>query len=211
MQFDFAALDPDSRYKLLFSTVVPRPIAWVVTQDLAGVLNAAPFSFFNAFAQEPPLVCIGIGVRPEGAAKDTGRNIRDTGEFVVNLVSAENARQMNITAIEFEPDVNELGEADLITTPSVRVKPPRIAASPVCMECERLGIVELGHDRALVMGRVLMMHVRDDAVLDPQKCYIDTPKLNLIGRMHGRGWYARTTDRFEMPRIDRRDWKKAAE
>lgn len=211
MLFDFATLDATNRYKLLVSTVVPRPIAWVVSLDAAGKRNAAPFSFFNAFSGDPPVVCIGIGGRRPGDVKDTGNNIRVTGEFVVNLVAAENAEQMNITAIEFGADVDELTEAGLTTLPSVKVKPPRIKESPVAIECERFATLEIGNERALVLGRVLAMHIRDDAVIDPQKCYIDTPKLDLIGRMHGRGWYARTSDRFEMPRINETDWTRRGE
>ena len=211
MLFDFATIDAANRYKLLVSTVVPRPIAWVVSLDAEGRRNAAPFSFFNAFSQDPPVVCIGIGGRRPGDIKDTGNNIRVTGEFVVNLVAAENAEQMNITAIEFGADVDELTEAGLTTLPSVKVKPPRIKESPVAMECERLATIELGNERALVLGRVLAMHIRDDAVIDAQKCYIDTPKLDLIGRMHGRGWYTRTSDRFEMPRINEKDWTRRGE
>lgn len=208
MLFDFATLAPEDRYKLLISTIVPRPIAWVVTQDLRGRLNAAPFSFFNVFSGDPPVVVIGIGGHRPGDIKDTGRNIRETGEFVVNLVNDEAAKQMNITAIEFGPEVNEIAEAGLSGLPSAKVKPPRLAQSPVALECERFMIIELNVDRALIVGRVLAIHVRDDCVLDAARCHIDTPRLNLIGRMHGRGWYARTTDRFEMPRIAVEDWKK---
>jgi len=207
MFFDFAALSAANRYKLLTSTVVPRPIAWVVTLDLEGRLNAAPFSFFNAFSQDPPVVAIGIGGRAPGDAKDTGNNIRRTGEFVVNLVAYDNAEQMNITAIDFEHGVDELRQAGLTTLPSTRIKPPRIAESPVAMECERMATVDLGNERTLVLGRVLAMHIKDEAVLDPEKCYIDTPKLDLIGRMHGRGWYTRTTDRFDVPRIPLKDFE----
>ena len=206
MFFDFALISPRERYKLLVSTITPRPIAWVVTQDATGHLNAAPFSFFNAFAGDPPVVGIGIGSHEPGRPKDTRRNIRERREFVVNLVSEEAAPLMNVTAIEFEPSVNELAEAQLVTLPSVHVKPPRIAISPVSMECALLQIVELGPDSGLVLGRVLAMHVRDDAVLDPAKHLIDTPNLKLIGRMHGTGWYARTSDLFQMDRIPRANW-----
>lgn len=208
MLFDFDKLPPLQRYKLLVSTVVPRPIAWVVSLDAAGRLNAAPFSFFNAFGEDPPIVIIGIGGRKPGDAKDTGNNIRETGEFVVNLVSYDNARQMVETAIEFDHSVDELAEAGLTTLPSTKVKPPRIAQSPVAMECERLTTIELGHARSLIMGRVLAMHVRDDCVLDPERNYIDTAKLDLIGRMHGGGWYARLSDRFEVPRIPVEAWQR---
>lgn len=211
MLFDLAELDPQNAYKLLVSTIGPRPIAWVTTQDVDGSVNAAPFSFFNALSGNPPVVGFGIGGRGPGDVKDTGGNIRRTGEFVVNLVSYNLAQQMNVTAIDFPKEVDELKQAGLTTAPSKRVKPPRIAEAPVSMECERLVIVEVGIDRAVILGRVLAFHVQDDCVLDPERCYIDTPKLDLIGRMHGRGWYARTTDRFEMPRINVNDWPMKTE
>jgi flavin reductase (DIM6/NTAB) family NADH-FMN oxidoreductase RutF len=113
---------------------------------------------------------------------------------------------MNITAIEFPREVEELKQAGLTTAPSLHVKPPRIAESPVAFECELLQIVELGSDSGLVLGKVLAMHVRDEFVLDERKHYIDTPNLKLIGRMHGTGWYARTSDLFEMPRIPLKEW-----
>lgn len=207
MLFDFETLPTQDRYKLLVSTVVPRPIAWVVTQDPEGRLNAAPYSFFNVFSADPPVVVFGIGGRKPGNVKDTGQNIRETGQFTVCLVNQATAEPMNITAIDFPPEIDELAAAKLTTAPSSKVKPPRIAESPVAFECERFLIVELNTDRALVLGRVVAMHVRDDCVLDPQRCHIDTPKLDLIGRMHGGGWYTRTTDRFEMPRIPLEAWK----
>ena len=206
MLFDFGKIPPREGYKLLVSTVTPRPIAWISSQNPDGQLNAAPFSFFNVFAGDPPVVGIGIGSHEPGRAKDTRRNIRETKEFVVNLVSEDTAEAMNVTAIEFEPGVNEIAEAELETIPSVYVKPPRIAASPVSMECALMQIVELGPNNGLVLGRVLAMHVRDDLVIDPAKHYVDTPRLKLIGRMHGTGWYARTSDLFQMDRIPRGNW-----
>jgi flavin reductase (DIM6/NTAB) family NADH-FMN oxidoreductase RutF len=208
MLFDFTEIPPQECYKLLVSTVTPRPIAWVVSQNASGRVNAAPFSFFNAFSGNPPVIGIGIGSHNPPTPKDTRANIRETGQFVVNLVSEANAEAMNLTAIEFEPGVNEMEKAGLSTLPSVRVKPPRIAESPVSMECELMQIVELGTDNGLVLGRVVAMHVRDDAVIDAAKHYIDTPKLKLIGRMHGSGWYARTSDLFLMPRIPLDKWKE---
>jgi flavin reductase (DIM6/NTAB) family NADH-FMN oxidoreductase RutF len=210
MLFDFDTIPAQDRYKLLISTVVPRPIAWVVSQDPEGRLNAAPFSFFNALVGDPPVVGIGIGGRrPEdvpGTWKDTGANIRATGQFVVNLVGYDNREAMNVTAIELPHDINELHQAGLTTLPSAKVAPPRIAESPVALECERLAIIDIATDRAIVLGRVVAVHVHDDCVLDAARCYIDTPKLDLIGRMHGAGWYARTTDRFELPRIPVGNW-----
>lgn len=210
MLFDFAEIPARERYKLLVSTVTPRPIAWIVSQDAKGAINAAPFSFFNAFAGDPPVVGIGISSRGPGQPKDTRANIRETRQFVVNLVSEENAEKMNITAIDFAPGVDEIAQAGLTLLASVHVKPPRIAESPVSMECELMQIVKLG-ETGLVLGRVVAMHVRDDLVLDASKHYIDTPNLKLIGRMHGAGWYARTSDLFEMPRIPLKEWEKRTE
>lgn len=207
MLFDFAAMPAKAAYKLLVSTITPRPIAWVVSMDEQGKLNAAPFSFFNALSGDPPVVGIGIGSHKPGRPKDTRVNIRETRQFVVNLVSEQAAQAMNVTAIEFEYGVNELTEAGLTPLPSVRVKPPRIAESPVSMECELLQMIDVGPENSIVLGRVLAMHVRDDAVIDPANFYIDTPNLKLIGRMHGSGWYARTSDLFEMPRIPVQQWK----
>lgn len=206
MFFDFAEISPRDGYKLLASSIVPRPIAWAVTANAAGQVNAAPFSFFNLFSDDPPIVCLGVMQRA-GMPKDTARNIRETGDFVINLVSEETAGRMNVTGIEFGPEVEELKEAGLTALPSVKVRPPRIAESPVALECERVTMLDLGNGRNLVVGKVLAMHVRDDAVIDAGKCYIDTPKLRLVARMHGRGWYARANDLFEMLRIDPDDWE----
>jgi flavin reductase (DIM6/NTAB) family NADH-FMN oxidoreductase RutF len=206
MLFDFETLDPTNRYKLLLSTVVPRPIAWVVTQDAAGRRNAAPFSFFNVVSGDPAVVAIGVGEREPGEAKDTARNIRETGEFVVNLVPDRLAQAMNVTAIDFPPGVDELAEAGLAVTASTKVAPPRIAASPVALECVRMTMIETVPGRHIVLGRVVALHVADDCVLDAARCHVDTPKLDLIGRMHGGGWYTRTRDAFEMPRLQAAEW-----
>lgn len=213
MLFDFDKIAAQDRYKLVVSSVVPRPIAWVVTQDAAGAVNAAPYSFFNAFSDDPVVIGFGAGPRPEGSLKDTAANIRATGEFVVNLVPESAIHGMNATAIDFPPGTDELAEAGLTRAASAKVKPPRIAESPVALECVTFQLVPAGR-HTIVLGRVVAVHIQDDCVLDPVKCYVDTPKLGLVGRMHGRGWYARTTDRFEVPRLTVAEWearKKAAE
>ena len=213
MLFDFATMSPQDCYKLVVSSVVPRPIAWVVSQDEAGVVNAAPYSFFNAFSDNPVVVGFGAGPRPEGALKDTAANIRATGQFVVCLVPETAVQGMNVTAVDFPPGVDEIAEAGLTTLPSARVKPPRIAESPVALECETFQLVPAGR-HTIVLGRVLAMHIKDDCMLDPARHYVDTPKLGLVGRMHGRGWYVRTSDRFEVPRMTVAEWeakKRAAE
>jgi len=207
MHFDLAQIPATDAYKLLVSTVVPRPIALATTIDSAGRVNAAPFSFFNAVSSVPPVVVLGIS--PGGAAgdgyKDTARNIRDSGEFVVNLVDEAIAERMNICAVDFPAEIGELDQAGLTALRSVGVRPPRIAQSPVSFECRRITGLSLGPRSTLEIGRVIHIHIRDDLV-DPAKFCVHTEKLGLIGRMHGRGWYARTTDLFLMDRLDLESW-----
>ncbi len=207
MHFDLAKIATADAYKLLVSTVVPRPIALATTVDDAGRVNAAPFSFFNAVSSVPPVVVLGIS--PGDAAgdgyKDTARNVRDSGEFVVNLVDEALAERMNVCAVDFPAGVGELDQAGLTPLPSVGVRPPRIAQSPVSFECLRITGLSLGPRSTLEVGRVIHIHIRDDLV-DPMKTYVHTEKLRLIGRMHGRGWYARTSDLFLMDRLTLENW-----
>jgi flavin reductase (DIM6/NTAB) family NADH-FMN oxidoreductase RutF len=200
MLFDLSALPPRAQYKLIAATIVPRPIAWVVTLDAAGRRNVAPFSFFNVLAHDPVIVGISIGPGAHGGSKDTAANIRATGQFVVCLVDEESMPAMNVTAVEFPPEVDEIAEARLSSLPSARVAPPRIAESAVALECETFQLVPLG-DYLLVLGRGLSLHVRDDCVLDADRHHIDTPRLGLVGRMEPPHWYLRTLDRFELPRM----------
>jgi flavin reductase (DIM6/NTAB) family NADH-FMN oxidoreductase RutF len=195
--FDFEAVSAQARYKLLSSTVTPRPIAWVSTMGAEGQLNAAPFSFFNCFGEDPPTLGFSISDRTPEDRKDTGRNVRLQKEFVVNLVSESTAQAMNITATEFPPEISEFTAAGLHPAPSLKIKTPRIAESEVSFECVLDQIVALGERRSLVLGRVVMMHVADWAVMDKERHWIDTQALKIIGRMQGHG-YMRTSDPFEM-------------
>lgn len=206
MFFDFETLPASERYKLVVSTVVPRPVAWVVSQDTAGVVNAAPFSFFNVFTDSPVVIGIGVGPKPSGSSKDTLANIKALGQFVVCLVPHSHIHAMNATAIDFDAEVDELDEASLTKIPSSKIKVPRIGESPVAMECETFQLIPVGH-HTIVLGKVVAMHIHDEAVMDPVKNYVDTPKLDLVGRMHGRGWYTTTRDRVEVPRISVADWE----
>ncbi|HTZ36879.1 MAG TPA: flavin reductase family protein [Stellaceae bacterium] len=208
MHFDLGRMPTQDGYKLLVATVVPRPIALTTTISRDGVVNAAPFSFFNAVSSDPPVVVLGInGAGPEGSPhKDTERNIRETGEFVVNLVDEAIGERMNICAVDFPSEIGELDPAKLAAAPSVEVAPPRIAESPVSFECRRLTGLSLGGESMLEVGRVLHIHIRDD-LIDPEKLYVKTDRMRLIGRMHGRGWYARTSDLFLMDRMSFADWQ----
>ncbi len=208
MHFDLAQIPAADAYKLLVSTVVPRPIALVTTVDGKSRVNAAPFSFFNAVSSAPPVVVLGISPGDAGGDgyKDTERNIRDSGEFVVNLVDEALARRMNICAVDFPAGVDELGKAELTPLPSAGVRAPRIAQAPVSFECRRITGLSLGPRSTLEVGRVIHIHIRDDLV-DPVKMYVSTEKMRLIGRMHGRGWYARTSDLFLMDRMTQEEWE----
>ena len=207
MFFDMEQLAADKRYKILTATVTPRPIAWVTTISENGIVNAAPFSFFNVMGHEPPTVALGL-LAGEGRFKDTATNILETGEFVVNLVSEANARAMNVTCIDAPPDIDELVLAGLTPVASHAIRPPRIAQSPVSFECRALTSLVTGPRQTAVIGRVVGAHIDASAVQDSERCHIDTQALGLIARMHGRGWYARCTDLFQMDRPSWAQWQR---
>lgn len=204
MEFEMAQLAPRDRYKLLISTVVPRPIALVTSLDENGRINAAPFSFFNAMGSDPPLLVLGVGDREKDVPKDTARNIRQRREFVVNLVDEALAEAMNICAVDFPAGISETERAGLRATKSVRIETPRIAQSPINFECREVQTLEIGRNR-IIIGEVLQMHVRDDLV-DAEKLYVRTEALRSVGRMHGGGWYTRTQELFQIPRLSYEEW-----
>lgn len=207
---DIAAADlpPDRIYKLLVSTVLPRPIALVSTLAASGGTNAAPFSFFNVFSNAPPLLVIGIEGNRRGDGnphKDTARNIIERGEFVVNLVSRDIADQMVACSIDFPEQVSEFDEAGFTPRPSKKISVPAIAESPVNFECQLFSTQSLPYDRSLIMGEIVHLHIRDDLI--DEKMHIDVDGLDLVGRMHGAGWYATTRDKFEIPRMTVPEWQ----
>jgi flavin reductase (DIM6/NTAB) family NADH-FMN oxidoreductase RutF len=193
-------------YNLLISSVVPRPIAWVSTVSAAGQPNLAPFSFFNAVCADPPLLAFAPGLRrprqPDavhGEVKDTLRNVRETKEFVVNVVTYELAEAMNLTSGEYDASVNEFELAKLTPQPSEIVRAPRVAESPVSFECKLHQILDFSSSPtsgSLVIGKIVSIYI-DDAHLKEGK--LDRDSLDLVGRMGGIQ-YTRTTQRFEMVR-----------
>lgn len=201
MRFDVASLDPDVCARLMTATIVPRPIAWIVTLAGDGTRNAAPFSFFNALCSWPPVLGFGAQPRDDGSPKDTIANIRETGEFVVNLVSHAQAEAMNATAAQHPPDTDEIALAGLADTPSNMVAPPRVAEAPVAFECRLRSVIDIAGARAIILGDVVMIHVADHAILDPARGHVDGVALDLIGRMHGRDQYIRARDLFRLGRI----------
>ncbi len=199
MEFDYKNLDAQQRYKLLVNCLVPRPIALVSTVSPDGRYNVAPFSFFNAVSDDPPALAVGVNSDVAGRTKDTAQNIRDTAEFVVNLVDQRIAEKMNICGVNFPPETNEFTASGLTPVAGIAVRAPRVLESPISFECRRLVNVEIGVGRNVVIGEVVYLHVRDDLV-DMENLHIHTHQADIIARMHGRGWYARTSDLFEMPR-----------
>ena len=202
MRFDMDKVTTAVAYKLLAASVIPRPIAWVVSQDKAGKVNAAPFSFFNAMGSNPPTVAIGLLADPVRGFKDTAKNVLETGEFVINLVPERLVEAMNITAVDAPNGMNELELAGLETLPSEFIKPPRIVDSPVAFECVSLNSVVTGPQQTIVIGRVLAVHIHGQYVLDAENGYLDTKGFDLVARSFG-SEYVRTKDTFN---LDRPKW-----
>lgn len=194
MEFDFTSIAAELRYKLLCSFVGPRPIALVTTQGVDGVPNAAPMSFFNVFAQTPPLLILGLQDRAHGP-KDTTRNIRETGELVVNLVDAGLARAMVACSVDHPPEIDETIEAGLTLVPAVSVRPARIAEAPVSFEC-RLERTVAFPGRCIVFAEVVHMHVRD-ACIDQDTLRVLPDRYRPVARMHG-DWYVTAEDWYEL-------------
>ncbi len=188
-------------YKLLIGSVQPRPIAWVSSVDANGVPNLAPYSFFTAVCSDPPTIIFCPGVRRQtGLPKDSLLNVRETGEFVVNIVTESLAEKMNITSTELDHDVNEFEYAGVQPAESVMVNVPRVAESPIAIECKLDQIVTISDQPGggfIVVGRVVYMHINDDVYIPDFK--IDTLKVQPVGRLAGPG-YTKVNDLFEMPR-----------
>lgn len=204
LSFDFQQLSAREKYKILIGSVVPRPIALVTTIDAEGRANAAPFSFFNALSADPPILALGVENYSDLSPKDTTLNIRQNQEFTVNIVSDALVEAMNVCAVPFEPGFDELVAAGLTAIPGTRVGCPRIGEAPVALECRRMMALSIGQSREIILGEVLMAHVRDD-LIDPATLYIDQLGLDAIGRMGGHG-YARTREYFDLPTRSLKQW-----
>jgi flavin reductase (DIM6/NTAB) family NADH-FMN oxidoreductase RutF len=208
MYFDLERSPVSDAYKLLVGLVAPRPIALITSLDEKGILNAAPFSAYNYLCTDPPIIGVGVTNRPDQrlVPKDTARNIRRTGEFVVNVVTEDIAEQMNICATDFPSEMSEVELAGFTTVPSKLVKPPRLAESHAALECREHTTMEIGRSR-IILGRVVAVYV-EDRYVDPAGPYIKADEMHAIGRMNGLGNYARTRDAFmTIPRISYEEWK----
>jgi len=211
MYLNLLQLSHRELYNILLCSVAPRPIAWVSTVSAKGQPNLAPFSFFNCISVDPPLLAFAPGLRApknlhsnHGEPKDTLRNVRETKEFVVNLVTHSLREAMNITSGEYDHSVNEFELARVTPLPSQIVRPPRVGESPVSFECTLYQILDFSTaptSSSLVIGEIVAIHIGDAHLKDGR---LDRDSLDLIGRLGGMQ-YIRTTDRFEMvrPNIDK--------
>jgi flavin reductase (DIM6/NTAB) family NADH-FMN oxidoreductase RutF len=181
------------RYKLLTGLVVPRPIALLTTIDAAGVVNAAPFSFFNVLGDEPPIVIVSIEDRDNGNLKDSARNIADNGEFVVNLVDESIAERMHECAVDHPPGTSELDIVGFTAAASAKIRPPRISEAPAALECTLHSRINID-TRHLIIGQVRHLHVRDGLV-DPATLRVDMQGYRPVGRLFANR-YTRTRDQF---------------
>ena len=193
----FSEITARQAYKVMIGTIVPRPIAWVTTISPDGVVNAAPYSFFNCLSADPPILALGVENKPDRSFKDTAYNIRHTEVFTVNIVDVANIEAMATTAAPFEADVDELRMAGLTAVDGVAIPCPRIAEAPVAFECRRHLSIAVSSAREIILGRTEMAHVRKD-ITDLDTYYSDPAKLDAVGRMGGDG-YSTTRDVFDLP------------
>ena len=203
--YDFATLPPRDRYKLLIGIVVPRPIALVTTLSENGVVNAAPFSFFNVFSEEPAQIVLGIQHRADGTPKDTTRNLGRAQEFCVNMVDEALAETMNLCATDFPPDVGEVAALGIEMRPGETVKVPWMAAAPFALECRRSVSLAFTAAREIVIGEVVHVHARH-GLTDPKTMHTDTDRYRPIGRLAGKQ-YCRQGEVFELGRVTYAEWQ----
>jgi flavin reductase (DIM6/NTAB) family NADH-FMN oxidoreductase RutF len=181
-ELDPKTLPAEQAYRLLTGIVVPRPVAWVTTLSAAGTVNLAPFSAFTFVSPKPPMLAISVG-RKASVYKDTARNILATEEFVVHIADQPLLEPLHQSSIEHPPEVSEVEALGLATHPSVHVKPPRLSAAPIAMECKLRHCIEFGETRSrLLVGEIVLFHFRD-GLLNNGK--IETKDLNPVCRLGG--------------------------
>jgi flavin reductase (DIM6/NTAB) family NADH-FMN oxidoreductase RutF len=177
-------LSTQERYKFLSAVVIPRPVALVTSKDQSGLCTAAPFSFFNVFSDDPAIAILGIGAKSNGGSKDTLQNIRDVKEFVINMVDSSIIGAMHIASAELPSNESEIDYAGVTLINSQTVGVQRIAEAPASLECELFQIMDLTERRALVLGRIKAIHIKDD-LIDPITKRIIPEKYSPIARLFG--------------------------
>ena len=205
MEFDIKQSDYSFSYKLMTNLIMPRPIAWITSIDAAGVVNAAPFSFFNMLGAEPPILAVGIGHRSgTNMPKDTALNIRSTGEFVVNLVSEELVEKMNDCSVDFPNGTSEVEQVGLTCAAGRQIKTPHLAESPASFECRLLQHSVIGNNLVFI-GEIVHLWIADD-IYNAENKHIRAEAFNPVGRMGAPATYVRSRDRFNMPRQNYQQW-----
>ena len=197
MDLELASLSALERYKLIIGLVIPRPIGWVSTWNENGVANCAPFSFFNAISEDPPLCILSFNLRSDGALKHTLKNIRRTGEYVVNLADESTANAMHASSREIPETESEFTANGLTPVPATMVKHPRIGEAAASLECRVERRIEFGPERELVIGEILLIHARE-GIIDPQTKRVSEENYRPIGRLFGNR-YCTTRQRFNLP------------
>lgn len=198
MYIAFDEITPRTRYNLLVATVVPRPIALVTTLSADGIVNAAPFSFFNVFSEDPALAVLGLEARREDyGLKDTTANIRETGELVINLVDRPLAEPMAACAAALAPEVDELAFAGLSPHASRAVAPPGIAEAPVRLECKLFELRAITERRHLCIAEILALSARD-GIIDPETHHLDLSQYTPVGRLFA-DRYVEVAESFAVP------------
>jgi len=197
VELELAQLPVLERYKLLIGLVIPRPIAWVSTWSENGVANCAPFSFFNVISEDPPLCILSFNWRSDGAIKHTLKNIRRTGEYVVNLADEATANAMHLTGTEIPEAESEFSRFGLTPAPAKVVKHPRIAEAAASLECRVERRINFGPEREMVVGEILLIHARD-GIIDPVTKRISEDLYRPIGRLFANR-YCSTRQRFDLP------------
>ena len=193
--FDLTTGEANDHYKLLTGLVIPRPIGWIGTQASNGKLNLAPFSFFNAVSSEPPIVLFSAG-RHFDRPKDSVAFAEESGVFTVNIVAEDLADAMNKSSGTFQPDEDEFAIAGLTPVMGTLVEAPMVGESPANLECRVIDVIDVGVETRMVLGEVVMIHVREDA-LDGTRVNPDV--IQAIGRLSGNS-YTTTKGRFELRR-----------
>ena len=196
MDIDLPNLSADRRYKLLTALVIPRPIAWITSTSSAGLVNLAPYSFFNVLGNRPPVVAFGPGERGPGIAKDTPRNILETRQFVINLVHPECAEAMHKSAAAFPAEVSEVQALGLELTASTKVQTPRLALAKVALECAYHDTVIVGENR-IVLGTVEHLFVLD-GIIDAETLRMEQRSFVAVGRLQGPGIYCTTAQTLDL-------------
>ncbi|HSW05807.1 flavin reductase family protein [Aquabacterium sp.] len=196
---DAAGLDTATAYRLICGVVVPRPVAWITTVSRDGVVNAAPFSSYNYVAHSPAMLAVNIGSRA-GVLKDTARNIRDTGWFCVNVATEDVMETMHRCGADYAPEISEPEALGIALLPGTHTPVPRIAASPIHMECRLDQAVILGRGlNTLYIGEVLVFHL-DESIYDGR--HVDSVKLRPVARLGG-PYYAALGEIFHRPALQK--------